>query len=269
MECAWDNVFDMPVAGRSDKPRSTGFTMLIDKGLGPAATEDLVETAGHVIDDVKLTFGTSAFYGEDLLIRKNEILRDADIDVMPGGTFLEVAVWQGRYPEYLARARELGFNAIEVSDGTIEMDAQTRKDTIKRALDAGFRVISEVGKKDPNEKIAFSLMHEEIASDLELGAFKVIVEARAAGKGVGIFDKDGKVKDDEVDSIVAGVDDPGVLIWEAPIKNQQQHLILRFGTNVNLGNIPPEDILALEALRCGLRGDTLKQAYLANKAYEK
>jgi len=269
MECAWDNVFDMPVAGRSEKPRSTGFTMLIDKGLGPAATEDLVETAGHVIDDVKLTFGTSAFYGEDLLIRKNEILRAADIDVMPGGTFLEVAVWQGKYADYLKRAKELGFNAIEVSDGTIEISADVRKDTIKRALDAGFRVITEVGKKDPSEKIAFSLMHEEIASDLELGAFKVIVEARAAGKGVGIFDKDGKVKDDEVDAIVSGVADADSLIWEAPIKNQQQHLILRFGVNVNLGNIPPDDVLALEALRQGLRGDTLKQAYLANKAYRR
>ena len=268
MQCAWDNVFDMPVAGRSAKPRSTGYTMVIDKGLGLAATKDLAETAGHVVDDVKLTFGTSAFYGSDLLAKKVEILRAADVDVMPGGTFLEVSVWQGKYADYLKRAKALGFNAIEVSDGTIEMSADVRKDTIKRALDAGFRVISEVGKKDPGEKIAFSLMHEEIASDLELGAFKVIVEARAAGKGVGIFDKDGKVKDDEVDAIVSGVADPDALVWEAPIKNQQQHLILRFGVNVNLGNIPPDDILALEALRNGLRGDTLKQAYLANKEYK-
>ena len=90
-----------------------------------------------------------------------------------------------------------------------------------------------------------------------------------AGKGVGIFDKDGKVKEDEVDAIVSGVKEPDDLIWEAPIKNQQQHLILRFGTNVNLGNIPPDDILALEALRQGLRGDTLKRAYLANREYKK
>ena len=269
MARAWEGVFDMPVRGRSEKPRKTGFTMLLDKGLGVASTRDLIDTAADVIDDVKLTFGTSAFYGSDVLKQKNELLRAVDIDIMPGGTFLEVAVWQGRYAEYLKRAKELCFNAIEVSDGTIEMSADLRKDCIKRALDEGFRVISEVGKKDPNEKIATALMHEEIAADLETGAFKVIVEARAAGKGVGIFDKDGKVKDDEVDEIVAGVRDPDTLIWEAPIKNQQQHLILRFGPNVNLGNIPPEDILALEALRNGLRGDTLKQAYLADKEYKK
>ena len=269
MKGAWEGVFDMPVAGRSEKPRSTGFTMVIDKGLGLAATQDLVDTAAHVVDDVKLTFGTSAFYGGDLLKKKNEILRAADIDIMPGGTFQEVAVWQGRYAEYLARAKDLGFTAIEVSDGTIQMSGEVRGDCIKRGLDAGFRVISEVGKKDPNEKVATALMHEEIAADLELGVFKVIVEARAAGKGVGVFDKDGKVKEDEVDEILAGVKDPDSLVWETPIKNQQQYFLLRFGPNVNLGNIPPEDILALEALRNGLRGDTLKKAYQANKEYKK
>ena len=268
MTGAWEGVFDMPVGGRSEKPRSTGFTMVIDKGLGLAGTKDLIATAGSVVDDVKLTFGTSAFYSGDLLKQKNELLRGAEIDIMPGGTFLEVSVWQGRYGEYLRRAQELGFTAIEVSDGTIEMSPDVRRDCIKRGLDMGFRVISEVGKKDPDEKIAVSLMHEEIARDLELGAFKVIVEARAAGKGVGVFDKEGKVKEDEVDEIVEGVADPDTLIWEAPIKNQQQYLILRFGTNVSLGNIPPDDILALEALRSGLRGDTLKRAYLANREYK-
>ena len=268
MTGAWEGVFDMPVQGRSQKPRSTGFTMVLDKGLGLERTRDLIETAGPVIDNVKFSFGTSAFYSADVLRGKNEVLRAADIDIMPGGTFLEVSVWQGRYVEYLKRARELGFTAIEVSDGTIEMSPDVRKACIQRALDAGFRVISEVGKKDPNEKIAASLMHEEIASDLELGVFKVIVEAREAGKGVGVFDKEGKVKEDEVDEIVEGVEDSETLIWEAPIKNQQQYLILRFGTNVSLGNIPPDDILALEALRNGLRGDTLKRAYLANKEYK-
>lgn len=269
MTRAWEGVFDMPIQGRSQKPRNTGYTMLIDKGLGLAGTKDLIDTAGDVVDDVKLTFGTSAFYDGDLLRQKSDMLRAADIEIMPGGTFLEVAVWQHRYPEFLQRAKELRFTMIEVSDGTIEMPADLRTDCIKRALDEGFGVISEVGKKDPNEKIATALMHEEIAADLEAGAFKVIVEARAAGKGVGIFDKDGKVKDDEVDDIISGVKDPDTLIWEAPIKNQQQHLILRFGPNANLGNIPPDDILALEALRQGLRGDTLKRAYLADKAYSR
>jgi len=265
---AWESTLEMPVKGRSKKPRETGFTMVIDKGLGIEATKDLINLAGDYIDDVKLTFGTSAFYDENLLKEKNRLLKDAGIEVMPGGTFLEVTIWQKVYDRYLERAKELGFTAIEVSDGTINIDVEIRKEIIKKALSAGFLVISEVGKKDPNEKIALSLMQEEIASDLAAGAFKVIVEAREAGKGVGIYDKEGKIKEDEVEAIVSGIEDTDKLIWEAPLKSQQQHLILRFGPNVNLGNIPPGDILALEALRCGLRGDTLKRAYLAGRSKE-
>ena len=267
MANAWENVFEMPVPGRTRKPRESGFTMVIDKCLGVRQTEDLMELAAEWIDDIKLTFGTSAFYTDEVLRRKNEIIRSFGVDVMPGGTFFEVAIWQGRVPEYLTRAKELGFTMIEVSDGTIEISPDLRKDIIKRSLDAGFKVISEVGKKDPNEKIATEMMHAEIASDLELGVYKVIVEAREAGKGVGIYDKDGKVKEDEIDAIISGVKDPNDLVWEAPIKNQQQHLIMRFGCNVNLGNVPPEEILALEALRQGLRGDTLKQAYTSDRSY--
>jgi phosphosulfolactate synthase len=266
---AFDGVFEMPVPGRTTKPRKEGLTMIIDKGLGISATQDLLESAADAIDFIKLTFGTSAFIDIDVLTEKVEMVKDADIWICPGGTFLEVAVWQGAYPKYLKRCRELGFNAIEVSDGTIEIDMKTRADCIKRAVDVGFMVVSEVGKKDPNEAVATAKLHEEIAADLKNGSFKVIVEAREAGKGVGIYDKDGKPKDEEVEAIIKGVDDLTKLEWEAPIKNQQQFLILRFGTNVSLGNIPPEDILALEALRQGLRGDTLKKAFEANPKYKK
>ncbi len=266
---SFEGVFEMPVPGRSVKPRTEGVTMVIDKGLGLNAVKDLIDTAGDLIDFIKLTFGTSAFLDMNYLAKKTEMIKDANIFVCPGGTFLEVSVWQGKYPQYLKRCKELGFNAIEFSDGTIEIDMETRVDCIKRAVDMGFKVVSEVGKKDPSEKVALDLMYKEIASDLECGAFKVIVEAREAGKGVGIYDAEGKVKQDEIDNIIAGVDDPTKLEWEAPIKSQQQYLILRFGPNVNLGNIPPEEILALEALRNGLRGDTLKRAYLANPDYKK
>jgi phosphosulfolactate synthase len=257
---AWEGIFDAPNPGRSMKPRTNGFTMVLDKGLGRRTTTDLMAVAADYIDSLKLTFGTSAFYDEDVLREKVEIVTGAGVDIYPGGTFLEVAVWQGRYSEYLKRAKELGFTAIEVSDGTLEMTDVQRADCIKRALDAGFKVISEVGKKSPDDKIAVTQMHEQIAHDLEQGVSAVIVEAREAGKGVGVFDKDGKVKEGEVDLIVQGVEDPSKLMWEAPIKNQQQYLILRFGPNVNLGNVPTADILALEALRQGLRGDTLKRA---------
>ena len=260
-EKAWAGAFRMPLSGRSEKPRSTGLTMVIDKGLGRHCIKNLIEGAGDYIDLIKLTFGTSAFYERKLLIKKNERITSAKIDVMPGGTFLEVAVWQKTIDEYLKRAKELKFSAIEVSDGTIEMDRRMRKEVIGKAVDAGFRVFTEVGKKDPQEVLPVGLLHELIEEDLDAGAFKVIIEAREAGKGVGIFDQAGRTKTDEIDRIIAGVKEADSLIWEAPLKNQQQDLILHFGLNVNLGNIPPEDVLALEALRQGLRGDTLKRAY--------
>lgn len=266
MNKAWDGVIKMPSEGRITKPREAGVTMLIDKGIGLHHLEDLIQIAGEYIDIIKLTFGTSAFYNEDLLKKKNDMITSSDIDVMPGGTFLEVAVWKKVFGDYLKRARELGFSAIEVSDGTIEMDRETRRDAIKRCLDESFRVITEVGKKDPKEILPVSLVHQLIAEDMENGAFKVIIEAREAGKGVGIFDQEGKIKTDEVDNIIGGVEDINCLMWEAPLKNQQQDLILRFGINANLGNIPPDEILALEALRQGVRGDTLKRAYLENKS---
>lgn len=257
---AWKDVFAMPEPGRSQKPRSNGFTMVLDKGLGRQTTLDLMETAAAQIDFVKLSFGTSAFYSEDILRKKIKIVTDAGVDIYPGGTFLEVTVWQDRLEAYLQRTKQLGFTAIEVSDGTLEMTDQVRADCIRRAVDAGLKVITEVGKKSPDEKVATQEMHRLIEHDLELGALLVIVEAREAGKGVGIFDPSGAVNEREVDQIIAGVSDMDKLMWEAPIKNQQQYLILRFGNNVNLGNIPTTDILALEALRQGLRGDTLKRA---------
>jgi len=263
LDKAWEGAFKIPCPGRTAKVRRTGLTMVIDKGLGECLLEDLVRTAGDYIDVVKLTFGTSAFYDRGVLRKKNESLSGAGIDIMPGGTFLEVSVWQNTLPAYLVRARELGFTAIEVSDGTIEIDRPTRREIIRRARDAGFKVYAEVGKKDPAEAPPIEVIHELIQEDLKNGAFKVIIEAREAGRGVGIFDKEGRTRAEEISRILAGGSECDDLVWEAPLKNQQQDLILRFGVNVNLGNIPPEEVLALEALRQGLRGDTLKRAYRA------
>ena len=262
---AWEGVIRMPLGGRSQKPRTTGLTMVIDKGIGLHQLDDLLDIAADYIDVIKLTFGTSAFYDRKLLKEKNEEISDRGIEIMPGGTFLEVAVWQGVVDEYLGRAKDLGFSAIEVSDGTIEIGPKIRADVIKKCLDCGFRVITEVGKKDPKDIVPIALVHQLIAEDIEHGAFKVIIEAREAGRGVGIFDQDGRTRKDEIENIIAGVANPDVLIWEAPLKNQQQDLIMRFGLNVNLGNIAAEEILALEALRQGVRGDTLKKAYLDSR----
>ena len=262
---AWEGVILMPIGGRSRKPRATGLTMVIDKGIGLHQLDDLLDIAADYIDVIKLTFGTSAFYDRKLLKEKNEEISDRGIEIMPGGTFLEVAVWQGVVDDYLGRAKDLGFSAIEVSDGTIEIGPKIRADVIKKCLDRGFRVITEVGKKDPKDIVPIALVHQLIAEDIEHGAFKVIIEAREAGRGVGIFDQDGRTRKDEIENIIAGVAEPDVLIWEAPLKNQQQDLIMRFGPNVNLGNIAAEEILALEALRQGVRGDTLKKAYLDSR----
>lgn len=269
MSKAWKNVVHMPVEGRSEKPRESGLTMVIDKGIGLRHLEDLIEIAGEYIDIIKLAFGTSAFYDEDFLKKKNEMITSSRIDIMPGGTFLEVAVWQRALDNYLKRAKDLGFSAIEVSDGTIEMDLHSRKEVIKKSLDYGFKVISEVGKKDPKDVLPISLVHQIIKEDMENGSSKVIIEAREAGRGVGIFDHEGHIKPEEIDHILAGVGDVNDLIWEAPLKNQQQALILRLGINVNLGNIHPDEILALEALREGIRGDTLKKAYLQDKDWQR
>ena len=258
---AWEEVLIPPVSGRTHKPREAGYTMVIDKGMGLLTTRDLVQTAADDIDNIKFTFGTSAFYDKDFLIEKNRVLNEADILTMPGGTFGEVAVWKDSWREYLQHARRLGFRGMEISDGTIEMSLEQRAEVVKTAVDMGLTVLTEIGKKDPKMEVPMAQRLEQLHQDLECGAFKVIVEARAAGKGVGIFDESGEVIADEIAALLAGVDDVNNLVWEAPIKSQQQYLILQFGPNVNLGNIPPEEILALEALRTGLRGDTLKRAY--------
>jgi phosphosulfolactate synthase len=259
----WEGVYAPPFAGRVGKPREVGVTGVIDTGLGAAAAEDLMELAGGCIDFWKLAFGTSAFYSEDALHRKIAAARRHGIHIYPGGTFLEVAVVQGKGADFLARTRDLGFSFAEVSDGTIQMSPRTRYRLIERAQKLGLGVVTEVGKKHPADRVPRTNIREQIAADLAHGAWKVIVEGRESGKGVVIYRDDGSVDEDELEGLVESVTDLGRLIWEAPLKNQQQDLILRFGTNVNLGNIHPSDILSVESLRVGLRGDTLRAAILS------
>jgi len=169
-----------------------------------------------------------------------------------------VAILQNRLSQFLARILGLGFNAVEVSDGTIRMSAAQRGAVISAVLDAGFDVISEVGKKDPTQHLPPAEVVDRVKFDLDYGARLVILEARESGKGVGIFAGDGSVKEAELEAILGGLESPEAVMWEAPLKNQQAYLILRLGVNVNLGNVQPDDVYALEALRLGLRGDTLK-----------
>jgi phosphosulfolactate synthase len=264
---AWDGVIEWPVPERLRKPRESGWTMVIDKGLGFRGIDDLMQVAAPAIDVLKLTFGTSALFRFDVLKEKVRTVVANGVACMPGGTLGEVAIWQGTFDRYLDRARELGFDALEISDGTIEMDTRTRRDAITRAVKAGFRVLSEVGKKDPSDAQPMSVLAEQVNADLDHGAFMVIMEAREAGRGVGIYDASGLPKEAEIEAFLRGVRDPGRVLWEAPLSAQQRYLVIRFGPNVSLGNIPPEDVLALEALRAGVRGDTLKRAWLARREY--
>lgn len=232
--------------------------------MGLQETRDLLDLAADYIDFIKLAFGTSALYDEQLLRQKIDLIQSYGVEVYPGGTFLEIAAIQGRVSEFMDYARKLGFNVLEVSDGTIPMSADYRKDLIQYAHDLGFLIISEVGKKHPADRVPGSNIRQQIEADLDSGVYKVIIEGRESGKGVVIFHEDGSIDEDELEVLVERLPDPNVLIWEAPQKEQQQDLLVRFGPNVNLGNIPPHEIIALEALRVGLRGDTLRTALLTH-----
>ena len=257
---AWGNLIYPMVSGRvAAKPREQGLTMILDRCQGLNDTTDLLALNSDYIDYIKLSFGTSVFVDETLLRRKIELVRAHEVDIYPGGTLMEVALFQGVYPQFVHRAKVLGFTALEISDGSISIPRSIRNDCIKQALDAGLKVITEVGKKDPTLYIPPAELAEQIASDLALGAEKVIVEAREAGRGIGIYDEEGRLRGDEMAAIINYLGDShDEVMWEAPLPSQQSALILRRGPNVNLGNVKPNDVLGLEAMRCGLRFETFR-----------
>ena len=261
----WQGVFDFPYKERNKKPRIIGQTMVLDKGLGLTETKELLDTAANYIDYIKLGFGTSALYAGHILEKKISLVKSYGVDIYPGGTFLEIAILQKNLLPYLERAKKLGFTSIEVSDGTIEMSREIRQEAIERAHRMGFKVLSEVGKKDSRDELSDTRILEQIEMDIECGVYKVIVEGRESGKGVVIYDQKGFIKEDELDKMIEGISDIEKILWEAPLKYQQKELIMCLGPNVSLGNIHPEDVLALEALRLGLRGDTLRNYIVSNK----
>lgn len=258
-EYAWRDVIGDVLEGRSHRPRSTGITMVIDKGLGPAAVADLLAVARDHIDHWKLSFGTSALVPRTVLEEKLRVLAEADVLSYPGGTLLEAAIVQRHCHAYMNQARRLGFTAVEISDGTIPLPLARRRAVIDCAREAGLRVVTEIGKKDPHDQPKPEELAEQALVDLESGAEWVIVEARESGLGVGIYDGNGAIRDDVLGQLIENVGTAAErLIWEAPLRGQQAGLIRRFGPNVNLGNIPPSEVLALEALRHGLRFETFQ-----------
>jgi len=256
----WRNLLTFPLGDRLAKPRTQGLTMILDKGIGLGETRDMLATAGQYIDFIKLGFGTTTLYSSDILEEKINLIKAHNIDIYPGGTLLEVAILQDKLEEFLYLSKQLGFTCIEVSDGTIQLKPEVRERAITMARELGFKVLTEVGKKVGEDNPPIPEMAKIIRNDLKSGAFKVILEGRESGINVGLYDVHGNFIKDDLDLLLAEIEDPRIIIWEAPQKNQQLELINRFGPNVNLGNIAPGEIMALEALRVGLRADTLKTA---------
>ncbi len=243
---------------RLQKPRSIGLTMMLDKGMGIKMAEDLMEISGEYVDFLKFGWGTIALHQRDLIKSKIEMYQSYEVEPYPGGTLFELAYFQQKVPEFFEEAENIGFTTVEISDGSTDMSVTEKLKFISQARDKGFRVISEVGKKDPAEdlKLTPEKRVELIKQEIDAGADYVLIEARESGKNIGMFDEKGNVKQDEVDFLLNNTPSPK-LIWEAPQKNQQVYFILKMGANVNLGNIPPEEVTALESMRQGLRGDTL------------
>jgi phosphosulfolactate synthase len=223
--------------------------------MSVADVDGLLEVAGDVVDVVKLGWGTALVSAN--LKPKLERFAAHEIPVVLGGTLTELAIKQGRVEGLVAWLRELGLRHVEVSDGTIALAPEVKTHLIRMLVAAGFTVLAEVGSKDTDFIMAPYVWVEQIERDLEAGAWKVIAEARESGTA-GIYRATGEVRTGLIDEIVHAVE-PGRLIFEAPLREQQTWLLKQFGTECNLGNIAPADVLSLETLRLGLRSDTVER----------
>ena len=236
---------------RPEKTRESGITMVMDKGLSLAEAENLISSSGHLIDFVKLGFGTSLITGN--LAQKIECYKNANIKVYLGGTLFEAFVIRNAFDQYVKLLDTLKINTLEISDGSMSMTMDDKCNYIHQ-LSKNFLVISEVGSKDASIHIDTADWVKLMKAELNAGSWKVIAEARESGN-VGIYDSSGKANTSMISEISAHIE-PNHIIWEAPIKTQQVWFIKQFGSNVNLGNIASNEVIALETLRLGLRGDT-------------
>ena len=236
---------------RASKPRQTGLTLVMDKGLSVAEVENLLSVAEPYIDFVKLGFGTALFTRN--LERKLMVYRNSRIPVFFGGTLFEAFVVRNQFNDYLRFLDYYKIEYAEISDGSFRMPLQEKCEYIQK-LARHVTVLSEVGSKTENSNFTAAEWVEAINSELEAGAVSVTAEGRESGI-VGIYRSNGEIREELVWDILNHVP-KHKLIWEAPMKNQQAWFIKSFGTNINLGNIEPGDVIALETLRSGLRGDT-------------
>jgi phosphosulfolactate synthase len=236
-----------------------GLTHVLDKGLGPRAWEDVLEVAGEHISIIKLGWGTAAVTNN--LERKLDVLREKPVVI--GGTYFEVVYAQDRLDEYKAWLRELGLTHVEISDGTVEIPRERKLELIAE-FERDFTVLSEVGSKDSSVEYTGEQWVQWLQEELDAGAWKVITEARESGTA-GIFDSAGGMRTDLIGDI-AWIVGPANVVFEAPTKTAQTWFIKQFGPSVNLGNIPPDEVIPLATLRYGLRGDTLKEVLLGDSA---
>jgi phosphosulfolactate synthase len=242
---------------RAPKPRTAGLTHVIDKGLNLRDIEGLFDTAGDYVDIVKLGWGTS--YVTRNLEKKISLYRSFETPVVCGGTLFEAVVARGKVDEYKRWLVEQRFSCVEISDGAVDIPRERKLELIAEFA-RDFTVLSEVGSKDSAVEFSADEWTQWLREELDAGAWKVITEAREGGTA-GIFDSSGGMRTELVAEIAGevGLED---LIFEAPTKASQAWFIKQFGPTVNLGNIPPDEVIPLETLRLGLRGDTLKEVLL-------
>lgn len=244
--------FELPfIPERSEKPRNKGITMMMDKGLSLMETEAFIQANEHLTDIVKFGFGTS--YVTKNIEEKLSLYKEAGIRPYFGGTLFEVFYARGKFEDYLRVLDKYNMELVEVSDGSIIINHDEKCELIHR-LSKERTVLSEVGSKDSGILISPARWIKMMSKELEAGSWKVIAEGREAGN-VGVFRPNGTAHTFLINKIIAKVK-PEDILWEAPQKNQQVWFIKLFGAEVNLGNIAPNDMIPLECLRLGLRGDT-------------
>lgn len=251
------NLTSIPV--RESKPRSKGITMVMDKGLSLNEAGNMTDVAGHLIDYVKLGFGTSLFTNR--VKEKVSLYRNAGISVYVGGTLFEAYALRNQVDDYRKWIEYLGCDAVEISDGSMDMDHNLKCEYIKM-FKGDYTVLSEVGCKDASVQLDDEVWVDMTQKEVAAGSALVIAEARESGT-VGIYDNSGKANTCLIDAIMGAAGGERIM-WEAPLKSQQAWFINTLGSDVNLGNIAPDEIIALETLRTGLRGDTFFR-FLENK----
>ena len=241
------------IPSRASKPREEGLTMVMDKGLSLNEAENMVALKSELTDIVKLGFGTSLL--TRFIDKKINLYQKSGMMVYTGGTLFEAFVIRNQFDDFCKLMDKLKLEMVEVSDGSISINHDVKCEYIQK-LSKNFKVISEIGSKDESIILDDSQWINFMKKELDAGSWKVIAEAREGGN-VGMFDPNGNIKKDLIDKITSNIPVDKIL-WEAPQKKQQVWFINSFGANVNLGNISPNDIISLECLRLGLRGDTFE-----------